>query len=385
MTHSENTRMKRLAAKSLAFVAFCVLVALALESAARLAYRLGAYTPKRVSEDFMQRNPYLFQIPKPGTRSRVREAHVDINSLGFRGEEFAPRKPPGSYRIFALGGSTTFGYPEGTPETADTYPFKTQEELRRRVNDRRIEVINAGVPGYTLRTSLVNYATRLTWYEPDLIMVSHGVNDMITFRSEDDLYYSVIRQEACPPLWDQIRDRSFLLLELNFRLYRRLWHPTAQHIQPADEPPPAALAAYERNLRQLVAMAQTRGVEVLIASEAVAIPTSCDGQTPEELPGLKPVLPRVCFLMQWYFPHLTARGIRRAFEEVARIDQAVAVDQGLTRVDLNAVVPKTAEYFWDMCHTRPPATTLIARALADALVDRVGRKLAEAPAASDAR
>lgn len=371
--------------KGLVFVGLCAVMALAMEGAARLAYRLRVYTPKRVSEDFMQRNPYLFQIPKPASRTRVGQAEVEINSLGFRGAEFAPRKPAGSYRIFALGGSTTFGYPEAIPTTADTYPFKTQEELRRRLGTRAVEVVNAGMIGYTLRTSAVNYATRLTWYEPDLIIVSHGVNDLITVRGEDDLYYSVIRQEACPPLWEGIRDRSFLLLELNFRLYRRFWHPTALHVKPSDEAPAAALLAYERNLRHLVSMAKSRGVEVVLASEAVTIPASCESAARPVPDPLGPILPRVCFLMQWYFPHLTLRGVRRAFDDVARIDETVAREQQLTRVDLNAVVPGTAEYFWDMCHTRPAGTTLIAHALADALADRVARKLGADAAAAGTR
>ena len=40
-----------------------------------------------------------------------------------------------------------------------------------------IEVINAGVPGYTSWETLINFQFRVLDIEPDLIIIYHGTND----------------------------------------------------------------------------------------------------------------------------------------------------------------------------------------------------------------
>jgi len=359
-----------------------VLVLLAAEAGARLASRVGRYQPKIVTEEYLRWNPYLFQVLRPGSYATRGGGRIEVNSLGFRGPEFSARKPAGVYRIFALGGSTTFGYPESIPATEDTYPFKLQARLQARGGTVAVEVINAGVVGYTLRTSLVNFVTRLQWYDPDLIVVNHAVNDAITIREEDDLLRAVARAQAPTP-WEWLRDRSFVLLEANFRIFARLWHPSARGVVPSDQPATVTLAGYERHLRDLVALARAHGVAVVIANESVAVPEACaDGRIVSEADrGLRPIEARICFLMQWYFPHLTPLGVKRTFEALASIQRRVAEAEGLVWVDLSTVVPRTAEYYWDLCHTRPAATTLVA----DALADRVAPLIRARAPSSDRR
>jgi hypothetical protein len=47
-------------------------------------------------------------VPRPGYEVKGAKIHIKINSLGFRGDEFSKEKPPGTFRIIALGASTTF-------------------------------------------------------------------------------------------------------------------------------------------------------------------------------------------------------------------------------------------------------------------------------------
>lgn len=356
-----------------------VLCALLVELTARAAYRRGRYSPKVVNEVYLQKNPYLGNVLKPGSRTQWQSATIDVNALGFRGAEFSPRKPAGVYRIFVLGGSTTFGYPGSIPRTEDTYPYKMQGALRAQLGTSQIEVINAGVTGYTLRTSLVNYATRLTWYEPDMIVVYHGVNDLILTKSEQDLYESVIRAEPGPTIVEQIRDSSFLLLELNYRVFKHFRHPAFAD-QPAarsDRPVAAALTAYERNLRHLVEMAKADGVAVVIGNESTWIPPICEASAQGETP-LDETTARTCFGLTWYFSNLSGEGLRRSFEAVAEIQRRVAAEHGLIWADMNPVVPGGPEYYWDFCHTRPSGTTLIADEFARQISNSVRRTMSEA-------
>jgi hypothetical protein len=77
-------------------------------------------------------------------------------------------------RILLLGGSTTF-----TPgrDPATTYAFHLDRFLREaRSGDFRL--LNAGMPWYTTKHSVIDYHTRLFEIEPDVALILHGINDL---------------------------------------------------------------------------------------------------------------------------------------------------------------------------------------------------------------
>lgn len=98
------------------------------------------------------------------------------NALGFRGEEIAREKRPGTLRIACCGGSTTYG--EGVVQDYTlSMPHLLQRTLR--AEGRDVEVINAGCPGWTTLETLLNFETRLLDLAPDWIVVYHGINDVL--------------------------------------------------------------------------------------------------------------------------------------------------------------------------------------------------------------
>lgn len=101
-----------------------------------------------------------------------RPDYDDHNSSGFRGEELEATKPPGRLRVVCLGGSTTYG-----PSAQTAYPAILENLLRQRGVD--VEVVNAGVPGWTSRESRLNFERRIEPLDPDLVIVYHGRNDLI--------------------------------------------------------------------------------------------------------------------------------------------------------------------------------------------------------------
>src|SRR5579864_1129647 len=98
----------------------------------------------------------------------------DVSKQGFRGADVAIPKPPGVYRILAIGGSTTFGIGLTTEET---WPFQLQSILREQYGYHNVEVINMGVPGYYSLNSVINLATHGLALEPDLVIDTDGIND----------------------------------------------------------------------------------------------------------------------------------------------------------------------------------------------------------------
>lgn len=112
-------------------------------------------------------HPSLPYVPRAGW------AETGHNALGFRGAEIAREKPPGTSRVVALGASTTYGI---YVEPAETYAAVL--EARLRAAGRRVEVVNAGVPGWVSTESARSLESRILPLEPDLVVVYHGRNDV---------------------------------------------------------------------------------------------------------------------------------------------------------------------------------------------------------------
>ncbi|MCL4203338.1 MAG: tetratricopeptide repeat protein [Pirellulaceae bacterium] len=97
----------------------------------------------------------------------------------FNRQQFPARKSPGTYRIFCLGGSTTYGHPY-----VDSTSFAgwLREFLPAADGSRRWEVVNAGGISYaSYRVALL--MEELVRYEPDLFIVYCGQNEFLEART----------------------------------------------------------------------------------------------------------------------------------------------------------------------------------------------------------
>ncbi len=112
--------------------------------------------------------------------------HPQVNSLGYRGPEVNVPKPDGAYRIVALGGSTTYGL--YLPDWRQSYPHQLEAQLQQGLGHDNIEVINAGVLGYSSWESAVNLLLRIPDLEPDLLIIYHAIND-VGVRTTDPEFY----------------------------------------------------------------------------------------------------------------------------------------------------------------------------------------------------
>lgn len=139
--------------------------------AAAVAARLESLADVRSDHRFDD-YPALFG-DLPSNTSRIwRDANlpfeVTINSQGLRmTRDVGPRGA--SQRILLLGDSFTFGY---NVHDSATYP----EFLSATVPDR--EVINAGVPGYTIPQETSLFIERSKYTEPDIVVLQILFNDL---------------------------------------------------------------------------------------------------------------------------------------------------------------------------------------------------------------
>jgi len=97
------------------------------------------------------------------------------NSEGFRGPEFLKEKPNNTYRIFVLGGSTTFG--DGNDDN-ETWPYYLQEIFDVVDLSYNIEVINAGTSSAWSGSETKMIREKILGYNPDMLMIYDGWNDV---------------------------------------------------------------------------------------------------------------------------------------------------------------------------------------------------------------
>jgi len=110
------------------------------------------------------------------------EETLIINSKGFRGKEFNKEKTMDVIRIIAMGDSVTFGI---TPETC---PYSVQlQELFDKEYPHQVEVINAGVEGYSSEYVLKRLKYDILQYKPDIVTVYVGWNDLYAVNPQSPL------------------------------------------------------------------------------------------------------------------------------------------------------------------------------------------------------
>ena len=140
---------------------------------------------RRVANPTVAFDPRVFWRFQPNqvlADPEVYRRPVRINNLGFRGDDFTPAKPAGSFRILCLGDSTTFGWSVGDRET---YPEVLEQLLRERYPKRRFQVLNLGVTGYTSLQGRELFLTQAANFQPDLVLFAFGPNDRLPALKSD--------------------------------------------------------------------------------------------------------------------------------------------------------------------------------------------------------
>ncbi len=188
--HARTTRIARGLQMVGAFTLSLALIAIGLELLLRLFFGVFGSQAQRISylyteDEIAALDPYIIALPliEYGL-SPDREGH---NALGYRGAEIAVPKPAGVLRIVAMGGSTTYGF---TP-VDESYPAWLERTLREQYGYAWVEVLNAGVHGYTTWNTFVNFALRIVELQPDLVIIYHAGNDVLPREVSPDCYRGV--------------------------------------------------------------------------------------------------------------------------------------------------------------------------------------------------
>lgn len=344
-------RARRITVRVLCVTILCVLAA---ELALRVitwarGWTSNCYAPQL---SMYQADPKLgFGGLRPGYRLRTGVTAVDVDSLGFRGPEIAARKPSGTYRIFIVGGSSVFGYLVRDEEMSSA---QLQRLLDGHVPGRRVEVVNAGVPGYNTMHTLVRFLYRIRPLEPDLLVYYQGFNDLGYITRIDDAAErpEIFGGLGAPPLYQRVLGHSMLYGFVRYRSGMFVARPAPAGSRTVTVSA-RGLDVYEQNLRLLVEAARAAGTQIVICSQAsLAHPNV--GERERALLGAG------------HFG-LSADGLLAAMGALRNIQRKVADDEAVPFVDLYEQIEPTLENFGDALHLNATGERRLAQALGETL------------------
>ena len=317
--------------------------------------RYVLYTKLAPEQVRWHKHHYLNYYPAPGYKLGP---HYH-NSLGYRNEEFSREKPAGTYRIVALGGSST--YTVSVRENTKTFTYQLEKVLANKYGIDNIEVINAGASGYDSWESLINLQFRVLDLNPDLIIVYHGVNDVharfvvpTTYQGDN----SGLRKQWTPPkirLYEystllriighnlgigyQVGVESFVNRDTYLGAFTGSEYRAAQYdkFELLEKNPPVY---FRRNLVNMVAIAKANGIDAILSTWAHSSK------------------------MQDY---AASDYYRLGFKQNNEVVREVANQTGALLFDFATVMPEDPEYWSDGRHVNEAGAALKAGLFADYL------------------
>ncbi len=306
-------------------------------------------------------DPYAYRIPQPLLVDQFdtldgEPMTVRLNELGMRGPSIEEPQPDDGLTVVFLGGSTTENY--AFPHQ-QTFPVLVGQHVAAELG-RPVRVFNAGMSAATTGTSLARLQHQVLDLEPSLIVLMHGINDLVfgfhpAFRTDG-------RHLIRPPtaghqprsfLWDWVRQR---------RERTRAANPLpkgAERRFEAYESFPA-LRVFERNLQSMAAIARGHRIPIVFLTQATLYRADPQPDDPERFRlasavaahgGIPPDIPSLALGMA-------------AFNAVV-LD--LETDSWVQTHDLAASLPRTRELIYDECHFTRVGNSKVAVELAPVL------------------
>ena len=285
--------------------------------------------------DIFQSHPYSLYSKRPHSRGAY-----PSNGLGYAGvREYDVARKDCSVRIMVVGGSTVEDHaPELGPESS--WPAILEDLLNESFPSTTVEVINAGLSGYSSVESLVDFLLKGVDLKPDILIVYHNINDVLTIQMADGFRsdYSHVRQAKSWRLsWahkiPQVRV-SFVYEFLRFMLIKqyglantildRISSPPWDSTEPFDS---ARVKVFKRNIFNLASLAHANGCT------PVLLKWECPWETDGVYPWAHMMQGDQCQIGEKYFQYIRANNA--SLKEVAsQLDFCGYLDVGPIKREL---------------------------------------------------
>lgn len=212
-----------------------------------------------------QDNTRILYEPHPYLAYIRTDTRYEKDGIRIGDQFYARKKNPDVVRIACLGGSTT----------QNQFTDRLQEELMRYSGRREFEVMDFGCNGWTLMESTINYVIRVSEFEPDAVLVHHGMNDAFPRRwaefKPDYSHYRSWWNDNSNPIETKLASISWFAAYLQMKrginrtaLKNFTVHPNLSKSGMADQVP-ETLQPYRRNLLSLIELTRVAGSKIVLA------------------------------------------------------------------------------------------------------------------------
>jgi len=230
-----------------------------LEGITRLIFPANTLSPIFNDSDLRTRGRAFIEAhPTRGfaLKANFSNALYQINTQGFRGEEFPENFATQYYTIVAIGESTTFGWQVNNAATYPAQLTKIATEQHTRINNKIPYFINAGIPSYTSSQTLAYLEEMLSigQVQPDMILLNIMWND-IWYSSIKNWHPDILIYQKPPAVLTWLTEHSKLVHLATMGLSRQE--------KQADIENPAALQQYANNLQAIINLAQKYQVALM--------------------------------------------------------------------------------------------------------------------------
>jgi len=216
----------------------------------------------------------------------------------------------------------------------ESYPF-ILETILNEDSEHYFEVINAGCGGYTSFQGLRFLKSELLEYNPDLLIIWFGYNDI-----RPAIFYSDKDQKA--PNKAVARLQYILSHSRFYQFYRQgLLYLAGKFTQKLHDKKRVSPKDYRNNLMAMSDLAKSKGIDVLFITPV----NNVDSQ-----------------IVSWY--HMGLQEYAEAF--ICLREKAVPV---LDMVPVFKELQGGHEYFFDYIHTTPEGNRIIAKAIFNKLTE----------------
>ncbi len=260
------------------------------------------------------------------------------------------------FNIFCLGGSTT----EFRDESGRDWPGLVQQKINEEQVFKDVRVFNLGKQWYTTQHILIYYTLELKHYKPDAIIVMESINDLLHNADFSWLSAGEFRDDYgnfLGPLTRLIKYGSFA--EFFVHTIDGLWYQEKPVEIDTKEFP--GLKAFERNLKTLISLAKEDETKIILITQPNIYK---DSMSLQEIGSLEMLNGEAIGNgKRWTF-NTALKGFklyRDKMKEIALINDVVYL------IDLENIVPKNLEYFYDDVHFKSKTYDLISSFISEEL------------------
>jgi lysophospholipase L1-like esterase len=309
------------------------------------------------------RDPMLTYLPQadlyaptPGYEVKGGRIHIKINSLGFRGDDFTAEKPANTFRIAALGASTTFSAEVSSNHAVWTH--RLQEKLQAAYPSKRIEVVNAAVGGYVAADNLKNLKHRVLPLDPDLVIYYEANNEIVKDTRDVAVREGIVAaDELRQPAWVTTLSKVSLMFDLAYKNLAILVR-SREGGRRVDRVPPDLPAHFTGQLDQMRAMLAERHIPLVLSTFIVKYRR--DQSRATQIANAD-----VAF---YYMPWMSIDGLLDAMDVYNDAVVKYGNRVGLLVVDDRFAIPPDTEHFSDCMHLLDKGNEAMAERFARALI-----------------